>query len=136
MPDDELTSLREKRKRELMAQRLKKELAQKKQEEAILKEKDRLAKATLIVNKFLEPDAILYMDWLSKTNPVVAQTIKDTIILLVHKQQLRRPLSKIDVMKIERELTGQESSIKVKKRGQDITDLSKKMKKDHEINNN
>jgi DNA-binding TFAR19-related protein (PDSD5 family) len=133
MPDDELTSLREKRKRELMAQRLKKELAQKKQEEAILKEKDRLAKATMIVNKFLEPDAVIYMDWLTKTKPVVAQTIKDTIIMLVYQKQLLRPLSKIDLMKIERELTGQESSIKVKKRGEDITDLSSKMKKDHEL---
>jgi DNA-binding TFAR19-related protein (PDSD5 family) len=131
MTDDELASLREKRKRELLAQKIKKELAIKKQQEDLSKEKDRQARATLIVNKVLEPDAIIYMDWLTKTNPAVAQTIKDTIIMIVYQKQLRKPLSKIDLMKIERELTGQQSTIKVKKRGEEATDLSKKMKENN-----
>lgn len=135
MTDDELASLREKRKQELLAQKIKKELALKKQEEELLKEKDRQKRATLIVNKVLEPDAVVYMDWLTKTKPVIAQTIKDTIIMIVYQQQLRRPLSKIDIMKLERELSGQESSIRIKKRGEEATDLSKKMKKDYEQNN-
>ncbi|NHJ40509.1 MAG: hypothetical protein FK731_10800 [Asgard group archaeon] len=135
MTDDELASLREKRRQELLAQKIKKELALKKQEEELLKEKDRQKRATLIVNKVLEPDAVVYMDWLTKTKPVIAQTIKDTIIMIVYQQQLRRPLSKIDIMKLERELSGQESSIRIKKRGEEATDLSKKMKKDYEQNN-
>ncbi|NHK29904.1 MAG: hypothetical protein FK730_01040 [Asgard group archaeon] len=131
MTDDELASLREKRKRELLAQKIKKELAIKKQQEDILKEKDRQARATLIINKVLEKDAIIYMDWLTKTKPAVAQTIKDTIIMIVYQKQLRKPLTKVDLMKIERELTGQESTIKVKKRGEEATDLSKKMKENN-----
>lgn len=135
MTDDELASLREKRKKELLAQKIKKELAIKNQEKEILKEKDKQARATIIVNKVLEPDAIVYLDWLTKSKPAVAQIIKDTIIMIVYQKQLRKPLSKIDLMKLERELTGQESSIRVKKRGEEATDLSKKMKKDFENNN-
>ena len=133
--DKELDSLREKRKRELLSQSIKKELEQKKREEELQKIKSRQVKATMIVNQVLEPDAIAYMDWLTKNNPYVAQTIKDTIILLINKKMLRKPLSKIDIMKIERELTGQESSIKVKKRGKEAESLDEKLKKDNKINN-
>ncbi|NHJ86780.1 MAG: hypothetical protein FK734_15055 [Asgard group archaeon] len=129
MTDDELNSLREKRKRELLAASIQKELEQKKLEEANRKMQEKEIRATMIVNKFLEPDAIIYMDWLSKKSPEIAQTIKDTIILLAYKNQLLRPLSKIDILKIERELTGQESTIKVKRRGEDETDLDKAIKK-------
>ena len=90
----------------------------------------------MIVNAVLEPDAVVYLNWLTKNNPHIAQTIKDTIILLINKKMIRKPLSKIDIMKIERELTGQESSIKVKKRGREIESLAKTMKKDFELNNN
>jgi DNA-binding TFAR19-related protein (PDSD5 family) len=127
--DDELTNLREKRKREILAQKLKKELAQKKQEETILKEKERLIKATKIVNSFLEPEAVVYLNWLSQNKPVIAQKIKDVIIMLAYQKELLRPLSKIDVMKLERSFSGQESSIKVKKRGEDAVDLSQNLKK-------
>ena len=133
--DKELDSLREKRKRELLSQSIKKELEQKKREEELQKIKSRQVKATMIVNNVLEPDAIAYMDWLTKNNPYVAQTIKDTIILIINKKMLRKPLSKIDIMKIERELTGQESSIKVKKRGKEAESLDEKLKKDHKMNN-
>ncbi len=128
--DRELDSLREKRKRELLSHSLKKELEQKKREEELNKIKNRQAKATMIVNTVLEPDAVVYLNWLTKNNPQIAQTIKDTIILLINKKMIRKPLSKIDIMKIERELTGQESSIKVKKRGREIENLAETMKKD------
>ena len=134
--DKELDSIREKRKRELLSQSLKKELGQKKREEELDKIKNRQVKASMIVNTVLEPDAVVYMDWLSKNNPPIAQTIKDTIILLINKKMLRKPLSKIDIMKIERDLTGQETSIKVKKRGRDIENLDETMKKDYKMNNN
>ncbi len=134
--DKELDSLREKRKRELLSQSLKKELVQKKREEELNKIKNRKVKATMIVNNVLEPDAVVYLDWLTKNNPHIAQTIKDTIILLINKKMLRKQLSKIDIMKIERELTGQEASIKVKKRGREIENLNEKMKKDYNMYNN
>ena len=132
MSDKELDSLREKRKKELLAQSLKRELAQKKQAEAAKKIKDRQVRASMIVNKVLEPDAIMYMEWLTKNNPPVAQTIKDTIILLIQKKMLRKPLSKIDVMKLERELTGQDSQIKVKRRGKEMENLDAVMKKNND----
>ncbi|MGC9778725.1 MAG: hypothetical protein HZR80_05740 [Candidatus Heimdallarchaeota archaeon] len=134
--DKELDSLREKRKRELLSQSLKKELVQKKREEELNKIKNRKVKATMIVNNVLEPDAVIYLDWLTKNNPHIGQTIKDTIILLINKKMLRKQLSKIDIMKIERELTGQEASIKVKKRGREIENLNEKMKKDYYMYNN
>ena len=49
---------------------------------------------------------------------------------------LRKKLSKLDLMKLERELTGQEAKIQVKKRGRKTEDLSEKMKKDRELNGN
>ncbi|MBN1328953.1 MAG: hypothetical protein JXA54_05725 [Candidatus Heimdallarchaeota archaeon] len=130
MSDDELDSLREKRKRELLAHSLKKELEQKKQEEAYKKEHEKGIKSSLIVNNVLESEAITYMDWLSQNNPSVAQTIRDTIILLLYKNELRKKISKIELMKIERQLTGQDSKILVKRRGKDATDLDKAIKKE------
>ena len=127
-PDHELESLREKRKRELLAQNIKKELALKKKEEEALRQKNRQARATEIVNKVLEPDAVVYMNWLTESNPTVALTIKDTIILLIQKNMLRKQLSKIDIMKIERELTGTDSRIQVKRRGKEIEDLNDNLK--------
>ena len=127
-PDHELDSLREKRKRELLAQNIKKELAIKKKEEEALKQKNRQARATEIVSKVLEPDAVIYLNWLTKSNPAVALTIKDTVILLIQKNMLRKQLSKIDIMKIERELTGTDSKIQVKRRGQEISDLNENLK--------
>ena len=128
MSDDELTSLREKRKRELLQQNIKKELDRKKQEEAMKKVQEKNIRADMIVNNVLEPDAITYMQWLSQTNPQVAQTIKDTIIMLLYKNELRKKVSKIDLMKIERQLTGQESRIKVKRRGKEAEDLNETIK--------
>jgi len=128
MRDDELDSLREKRKRELISQSIKKELAQKQQVDAIKKAQEKDIRASMIINNVLETDAVTYMNWLVKTNPTVAQTIKDTIIMLLYKNELRKKISKIDLMKIERQLTGQESSIKVKRRGQDREDISEAMK--------
>jgi len=128
LPDHELDSLREKRKRELLAQNIKKELALKKQEKETNQMKERQVRATAIVNKSLEPEAVVYMNWLTKTNPAVALTIKDTIILLIQKKMLRKQLSKIDIMKIERELTGVDTKIQVKRRGQKITDLNENLK--------
>ncbi|MBK5113843.1 MAG: hypothetical protein KGD59_01840 [Candidatus Heimdallarchaeota archaeon] len=127
-PDHELDSLREKRKKELLALNIKKELALKKKEEEALKQKDRQARAAEIVKQVLEPEAVVYLNWLSKSNPAVALTIKDTIILLIQKNMLRKQLSKIDIMKIERELTGTVSKIQVKRRGKEIEDLNENLK--------
>jgi len=136
VPDDELASLREKRKRELLARSLKKDLAQKKHDDANKKIYDKHLRSKMIVTQVLEPEAITYMDWLEKNRPPVAITIKDTIILILSKNMLRKKLSKIDLMKLERELTGQEAKIQIKKRGRKTEDLSEMMKKDREINGN
>jgi DNA-binding TFAR19-related protein (PDSD5 family) len=127
-PDHELDSLREKRKRELLAQNIKKELALKNKEKETNQVKARQARATEIVNKALETEAVVYLNWLTKSNPAVALTIKDTIILLIQKKMLRKQLSKIDIMKIERELTGVDSKIQVKRKGKEITDLNENLK--------
>jgi len=129
--DDELESLREKRKRELLAQQLKKDLAQKQQDKALQKEQERTIRSTMIISEVLEPDAQVYMQWLNQKNPPIAQTIKDTIIMLMYKNELRKKISKIDLVKIERELTGQESKIQIKRRGREATDLNSEMKKEN-----
>jgi len=128
LTDHELESIREKRKRELLSQSLKKDLAQKNQDDAVRKQQERVIRATMIVNQFLEIDAREYMEWLSRAKPAVAQTIKDTIILLAQKKMIPKPLSKIDIRKIERELTGEQSQIKVKRRGKEATGLDEVMK--------
>jgi len=128
MGDPELDSLREKRRRELIAQSLKKELAQKKQEMALAKARERQIRATKIVSTVLEPEAVVYLNWLSQSNPPVAQTIKDSIIMLIYKKMIDRKLTKIDLMRIERELTGKEPNIKVKRRGQEVASLDEALK--------
>jgi DNA-binding TFAR19-related protein (PDSD5 family) len=132
MTDHELDSLREKRRKELIAQALKRELEQKKQEESKHQFQEQQMRASMIVNQVLEPDARTYMDWLTKNNPPVAQTIKDTIILIIHKRMLRRPLAKVDILRLEREITGKEPKILVKRRGREATDLKEKIKKERE----
>jgi DNA-binding TFAR19-related protein (PDSD5 family) len=127
-PDHELDSLREKRRKELLAQNIKKELSMKQQEKETNQMKQRQVRATEIVNKALEPEAVVYLNWLTTSKPAVALTIKDTIILLIQKKMLRKQLSKIDIIKIERELTGVDSKIQVKRRGQEITDLDENLK--------
>ncbi len=136
VPNDDLASIRERRKQELLAQSLKKDLARKKQDDANKKIQDKHLRSKMIVTQVLEPEAITYMDWLEKNRPPVAATIKDTIILVLSKNMLRKKLSKIDLMKLERELTGQEARIQVKKRGRKLEDLSETMKKDREKNRN
>lgn len=127
-PDRELDSLREKRRKELLARNIKKELSMKQQEKKTNQMKQRQVRATEIVNKALEPEAVVYLNWLTTSNPAVSLTIKDTIILLIQKKMLRKQLSKIDIIKIERELTGVDSKIQVKRRGQEITDLDENLK--------
>ena len=133
--NDELDSLREKRKRELYAQALKKELAEKEQEKIKQQMKEREVRAMLIVNNVLEPEAITYMNWLTQTNPPIAQTIRDSVILLLHKNLLRRKLTKVDIMRLERELTGQEANIRIKRRGEESMDLAEKKRKDKALEN-
>ncbi len=128
LTDRELESIREKRKRELLSQSLKKDLEQKKQDDAVRKQQERVIRATIIINQFLEIDAREYMEWLTRAKPAVAQTIKDTIILLAQKKMLPKPLSKIEIRKIEREITGEESKIRVKRRGKEAEDLNEVMK--------
>ena len=128
LTDRELESIREKRKKELLSQSLKKDLEQKKQDDAVRKQQERVIRATIIVNQFLEIDAREYIEWLTRAKPAVAQTIKDTIILLAQKKMLPKPLSKIEIRKIEREITGEESKIRVKRRGKEVEDLNEAMK--------
>lgn len=133
LSDDELASLREKRKRELLKLALQKEEEKKASGEKREKAKERETRSIMIVNQVLEPEAIKYMNWLTEAKPRVAQTIRETIILVLHKRMLRRPLSKIDIMRLEREITGEGPKIRIKKRGKETIDLVEKVKRDKRL---
>ncbi|MBD3191419.1 MAG: hypothetical protein GF308_12295 [Candidatus Heimdallarchaeota archaeon] len=135
MSDDELANLREKRKRELLKLALQKEKEneRKTREGSRKKAKEREIRSIMIVNQVLEPEAIKYMNWLTEAKPRVAQTIRESIILVIHKRLLRRPLSKIDIMRLEREITGEGPKIRIKKRGKETIDLAEKVKRDKRL---
>jgi DNA-binding TFAR19-related protein (PDSD5 family) len=131
MTDDDLISIREKRKRELLAKSLQKELEQKKHQTMKQEQLQRKQQASMIVNQVLEKEAIVYLNWLTQQNPDVAQRIRDTIILLLHKEMLIRPLKKIDLLRLKREITGEESKINIKRRGREAKELKEKWREEH-----
>ena len=59
---------------------------------------------------------------------IYCSRLKDTIILIAQKKMLQKPLTKIEIRKIEREITGEQSQIKVKRRGKEAEDLNEAMK--------
>ena len=71
-----------------------------------------------ILKRFLDSDAIKYMDQLSEKEPYVAQKIEDIILYLVTYRGIRQVFSQLDIRYIERQVKGEEPKIRVQRDGE------------------
>ena len=109
--DTELALLRRKKIAQLI--RREKELQQiKERQEKVDGER------TKLLNRFLAPDANLYLKALADKEPQVAARIKDIILYLITYRGIRRQFNQIDVRYIERQVKGEESKIRIQRDGE------------------
>ncbi|MFW9918841.1 MAG: DNA-binding protein [Candidatus Thorarchaeota archaeon] len=109
--DSELEMLRRKKMAQLIARE--KQLQQtKEKQEKVEVERGKLLK------RFLEPDAMEYLEKLNQVEPPVASRIRDIILYLVTYRGIRQTFSQIDIRYIERQVKGEEPKIRVQRDGE------------------
>ena len=117
--DDELEALRKKRRNKFMNRittAKKQEDFKKEQDDLIQKQKIELdEKKERIMEQLLLPDALDYYKILKNNNPVIAETIENTLIHMLTQNQLYNKLQKIELQVLVRKLLGHEPTIKVKR---------------------
>lgn len=128
MDDSELEKIKERKRAELL-----KALEAKKKEEEMKKaqekqEKDLNARKKQLIQQLLMPDAVVYLNTIRRNNESLASKIEDTIMVMYVNHLIDERLTLVDVKAVERRYTGKESSIMVKRRGEDPKTLSEDLK--------
>ncbi len=119
MTDDDLElELIRKRKMERLLQ------MQKQLEEQKKREQQKQSKREELLSRALLPEAKLYLNQVRSKAPGVAKQIEDIVLYLVLYRGLYEPLNQIDIMYIERKITGQEPKITIKRRGKENKTIS------------
>lgn len=109
--DSELAMLRRKKMAELI------EREKKAQETMEQKQKVEVERAKLL-KRFLAPDAESYLNSLSEREPAVSSRIKEIILYLIVYRGIRQMFSQIDIRYIERQVKGEEPTIRVQRDGE------------------
>ncbi|MHA1410460.1 MAG: DNA-binding protein [Candidatus Odinarchaeia archaeon] len=120
---DELEKIKLKKLREL-EERIRKQQQQIEEMKRLNLEKKRL------MTKILEYDALEYLNQLNQTKPTIASTIQDILVGAVLSGRIYSKVTRLEIMALERKIEGKGPEIKVKRRGQDLVDLSTELKKD------
>lgn len=130
MDDSELEKLRERKKAQLLKalEAKKKEEDTKKAQE--MQEKDLEARKKQLIQQLLMPDALVYLNNIRRNNDPLAGKIEDTILVMYVNHLIDEKLTLVDVKAVERRYTGKESSIMVKRRGEDLKTLSEEITDD------
>lgn len=128
MDDSELEKIKERKRAQLL-----KALEAKKKEEEMKKaqekqEKDLNARKKQLIQQLLMPDAVVYLNTIRRNNESLASKIEDTIMVMYVNHLIDERLTLVDVKAVERRYTGKESSIMVKRRGEDPKTLSEDLK--------
>ncbi|MFX1466160.1 MAG: DNA-binding protein [Promethearchaeota archaeon] len=128
MDDSELEKIKERKRAELL-----KALEAKKKEDEMKKaqekqEKDLNARKKQLIQQLLMPDAVVYLNTIRRNNESLASKIEDTIMVMYVNHLIDERLTLVDVKAVERRYTGKESSIMVKRRGEDPKTLSEDLK--------
>ena len=103
--------IRRKKMAELMA-REKKLQASREQEEKVGAERDKL------LQRFLDPDALKYLEALKKNAPAIGNRVQEIILYLIVYRGLRQTVKQLDVMYIERQIKGEGPKIRVQRDGE------------------
>ncbi len=113
MSDDEseLAMIRRKKVAELMAR----DKAQKAERER--KTKVDVGRGNLL-KRFLEPDALTYLEKLKQNEPDVGAKVEEVIIYLVVNKGIREVFGQTEVIYIERQVKGEEPKIRIERDGE------------------
>jgi DNA-binding TFAR19-related protein (PDSD5 family) len=109
--DDELAIIRRKKMAE-MIEREKQLQANKEHEQKVDAERAKLMK------RFLASDALDYFESVKQGRPAVALRLEGVILDLILNRGVRQQFSLIDVRYIERQITGEETKIRVQRDGE------------------
>ena len=118
--DDDLALIRRKKMAELI-EREKKVKAQKEWQERVGTERAKLLK------RFLAPDALDYLQRLKSNVPPIGNQVEEVILYLVTYRGLRQVISLLDVRYIERQVSGEETKIRIQRDGE-VSDFSQYVK--------
>jgi DNA-binding TFAR19-related protein (PDSD5 family) len=109
--DTELAMIRRKKMAELM-KREKKLQESREQKEKVGAEREKL------LNRFLDKDALAYLEHLKKKEPHVGNRVQEIILYLIVYRGLRQIVKQLDVMYIERQIKGEGPKIRVQRDGE------------------
>ncbi len=109
--DSELAMLRRKKMADLI------EREKKAQETMAQKQKVEVERAKLL-KRFLAPDAESYLNSLSEREPTVSSRVKEIILYLIVYRGIRQVFSQVDIRYIERQVKGEEPTIRVQRDGE------------------
>ena len=120
---DELQRIRERKMKALVQEQQRKEALKSVKAE---REKER----EYLIQAIFLPDAVTYLEELHKTKPDLATRIEDIAITLFSRRQLITRIPKTGVILVQRKLEGVESTITVKRRGEDAVSFYEAVRKD------
>ena len=76
------------------------------------------AERAKLLQRFLAPDALSYLNELKTSNQGVAKQVEEVILYLVVYRGYRQQMSQLDVRFIERQVRGEEPKIRVQRDGE------------------
>ncbi|MCK5265024.1 MAG: hypothetical protein KAR03_05400 [Candidatus Thorarchaeota archaeon] len=109
--DTELAMIRRKKMAELVA-REKKMKASREHKQKVGAEREKLLK------RFLNPDALAYLEGLKKSEPAIGNRVQEIILYLLVYRGLRETVTQIDIRYIERQIKGEGPKIRVQRDGE------------------
>jgi DNA-binding TFAR19-related protein (PDSD5 family) len=71
-----------------------------------------------LLKRFLEPDALAYLEGLKTSEPVIWKKVQDILLYLIVYRGLRQIVTQIDIRYIERQIKGEGPTIKVQRDGE------------------
>ncbi|MGQ4833003.1 MAG: DNA-binding protein [Candidatus Asgardarchaeia archaeon] len=121
---DELEAIRQKKMRELM-----KRLQTREEEQRKIPKSQNIRKSVEeIMKNLLDDEAYEYLKSVEKVSPEIADKIKIVVINAFRFGYINHILTRPEIRIIERKITGEEGKIFIKRRGEEMIDLSKAMR--------
>jgi len=71
-----------------------------------------------LLKRFLEPEALTYLDGLKTHEPAIGNRVQEIILYLIVYRGLRQVITQIDIRYIERQIKGEGPTIKVHRDGE------------------
>ncbi|NHJ13889.1 MAG: hypothetical protein EAX95_09430 [Candidatus Thorarchaeota archaeon] len=85
------------------------------------------AERNKLLKRFLAPDALEYLQRLKTNTPAVGNQVEEVILYLVTYRGVRQVISLLDVRYIERQVSGEETKIRIQRDGE-VSDFSQYVK--------